>query len=78
MTNEDMFMELTSPDHLTDLIQLMNAVCNPCSPYVQEYVKATQVTRAKANSNKTNEYVYVCCLPTQPYACWLLSSCVVM
>ncbi|KAB5546316.1 hypothetical protein PHYPO_G00070640 [Pangasianodon hypophthalmus] len=55
MTNEDLLKELMSPDHLTDLVQLMNPVCNPWSAHIQEYLKATQATRAKANSNKTDE-----------------------
>lgn len=66
MVNDDLLKELVSPDHLTDLIQLMNPVCNPWSTHIQEYLKATQAIRAKANSNKTNEYVYamdvrLCC-----------------
>ncbi|XP_053338896.1 HAUS augmin-like complex subunit 7 [Clarias gariepinus] len=55
VTNEDLLKELMSPDHSTDLIQLMNPVCNPWSAHIQEYLKATQVTRAKANGTKTNE-----------------------
>lgn len=58
ITNEDLLKELMSPDHLTDLIQLMNPVCNPWSAHIQEYLKARQVTWAKANGNKTDEYVY--------------------
>ncbi|KAK3519081.1 hypothetical protein QTP70_016343 [Hemibagrus guttatus] len=54
-TNEDLLKELMSPDHLTDLIQLMNPVCNPWSAHIQEYLKAKQVTWAKANGNKTDE-----------------------
>lgn len=66
MTNDDLLKVLMSPDHLTDLIQLMNPVCNPWSTHIQEYLKATQATRAKANSSKTDEYVYtidvcLCC-----------------
>ncbi|KAF5903508.1 HAUS augmin-like complex subunit 7 [Clarias magur] len=53
--SEDLLKELMSPDHSTDLIQLMNPVCNPWSAHIQEYLKATQGTRAKANSTKTNE-----------------------
>lgn len=59
ITNEDLLKELMSPDHLTDLIQLMNPVCNPWSAHIQEYLKATHVTRAKTNTNKTNEYVHI-------------------
>ncbi|XP_053499473.1 HAUS augmin-like complex subunit 7 [Ictalurus furcatus] len=55
VTNEDLLKELMSPDHLTDLIQLMNPVCNPWSAHIQEYLKATQSTRAKPNSSKTDE-----------------------
>ncbi|XP_060794152.1 HAUS augmin-like complex subunit 7 isoform X2 [Neoarius graeffei] len=55
MANEDLLKELMSPDHLTDLIQLMNPVCNPWSVHIQEYLKATQATRNKANHKKTNE-----------------------
>lgn len=59
MANEDLLKELMSPDHLTDLIQLMNPVCNPWSVHIQEYLKATQATRNKANHKKSNEYVYI-------------------
>ncbi|TSM04862.1 HAUS augmin-like complex subunit 7 [Bagarius yarrelli] len=55
LTNEDLLKELMSPDHLNDLIQLMNPVCNPWSAQIQEYLNTTQVARAKANSNKTDE-----------------------
>lgn len=55
ITNEDLLKELMSPDHLTDLIQLMNPVCNPWSAHIQEYLKARQATCAKANGNKTDE-----------------------
>lgn len=66
MANEDLLKELMSPDQLTDLIQLMKSMCNPWSVHIQEYLKATQVTRAKANSSKTDEYVNMCCFHMQP------------
>ncbi|XP_060751136.1 HAUS augmin-like complex subunit 7 [Tachysurus vachellii] len=55
ITDENLLKELMSPDHLTDLIQLMNPVCNPWSAHIQEYLRATQATRAKANSSKADE-----------------------
>ncbi|KAI5612343.1 HAUS augmin-like complex subunit 7 isoform X1, partial [Silurus asotus] len=53
MKNDDLLKELMSPDHLNDLTQLMNPVCNPWSAHIQEFLKATQANRTK--SIKTDE-----------------------
>ncbi|XP_062871907.1 HAUS augmin-like complex subunit 7 [Trichomycterus rosablanca] len=55
MRNEDLFRELMSPDHLSDLIHLMNPVCNPWSAHIQEYLRNIQATRSKGSRTKANE-----------------------
>ncbi|XP_072553047.1 HAUS augmin-like complex subunit 7 [Salminus brasiliensis] len=54
--NEDLLNELMSPDHLSDLVQLMNPVCNPWSAHIREHLRATQLACAKTNHSKASDF----------------------
>ncbi|KAI4886405.1 hypothetical protein NFI96_015329, partial [Prochilodus magdalenae] len=47
--NDNLLRELMSPDHLSDLVQLMNPVCNPWSAHIREHLRATHLAQAKTN-----------------------------
>ncbi|XP_036447579.1 HAUS augmin-like complex subunit 7 isoform X2 [Colossoma macropomum] len=53
--NDDLLRELMSPDHLSDLVQLMNPVCNPWSAHIREHLRATHSAQAKTNRAKAND-----------------------
>ncbi|KAL6482825.1 hypothetical protein MHYP_G00076970 [Metynnis hypsauchen] len=53
--HEDLLRELMSPDHLSDLVQLMNPVCNPWSAHIREHLRATHSAQAKTNLAKAND-----------------------
>ncbi|XP_066527976.1 HAUS augmin-like complex subunit 7 [Hoplias malabaricus] len=55
MRNEDLLSELMSPDHLPDLVQLMNPVCNPWSSHIWGQLRATHLAQAKANQKKAKD-----------------------
>ncbi|XP_007249937.3 HAUS augmin-like complex subunit 7 [Astyanax mexicanus] len=53
--NEDLLKELMSPDHLSDLVQLMNPVCNPWSAHIRDHLRALQSTLTKTNNTKSSD-----------------------
>ncbi|XP_076839884.1 HAUS augmin-like complex subunit 7 [Brachyhypopomus gauderio] len=55
MRNEDLLGELMSPDHLPDLIQLMNPVCTPWSAHIREHLRVSQSAQSKGNHGKGND-----------------------
>ncbi|XP_026854000.2 HAUS augmin-like complex subunit 7 isoform X2 [Electrophorus electricus] len=54
--NEGLLGDLMSPDHLPDLIQLMNPVCTPWSAHIREHLRVSQPAQSKGNRGKGSDF----------------------